>query len=105
MACVLKAIIYHKVGGSRKMSEKRLGHTYIHYLNRLIDVRHYLPKWQYPFYKIALFLSVVRILKKAYNMRINEISSFVNRLNIDSKNMEGVSKDYFLQVVKSELKS
>ena len=103
MACVLKSKIYHKVGGSRKSNDKKIGHTYIYYLNRIINVRHFLPKWQYPLYKFALFLSVVRILKKVYKMPSRSIVSFIKRLNNDSKHMEGVSKEFFLNTVKSEL--
>lgn len=103
MACVLNSKIYHKVGGSRNKDRMKTGHIYIHYLNRLIDVRNYMPKWQYPFYKSVLFLSVVRILKKSYNMPIGKIISFIKKLNNDSKKMDGVSKDFFLQTVKSEL--
>lgn len=103
MACVLSSIIYHKVGGSRKVKSKKLGHVYIHYLNRLIDVRHFMPKWQYYFYKMVFFLNMFRILYKVYNLNIIEIYSFIKRLNNSSKNMDGVSKEFFLQTVKSEL--
>ena len=105
MACVLNSKIYHKVGGSRSNDKTKTGHIYVHYLNRLIDVRNYMPQWQYPIYKRVLFLSVIRILKKAYSMPIDEIFSFIKKINNDSKIMDGVSKDYFLQTVKSELKT
>lgn len=103
MACVLKSVIYHKVGGSRKSNNKKFGFTYIHYLNRLINVRHYMPKWQYPIYKIVLFADIFRILKKVYDMQVNDIISFIKKLNKDSINMEGVSKSFFLETVNSEL--
>lgn len=103
MACVLKSIIYHKVGGSRKNNGKNVGFTYIHFLNRLINVRHFMPKWQYPFYKVALFLSVIRILIHFHHMSVSETLSFVKRLNNDSNKMDSVSKEVFLQAVKSEI--
>ena len=97
MACVLNSVIYHKVGGSRKSNEKKIGHTYIYYLNRLINVRHFLPKWQYYFYKPVLVLSAVRILRKVYNMNWKNVLSFIKRLS-------KVSKEFFLDIVRSELK-
>lgn len=104
MACVLKSVIYHKVGGSRKSESKKIGHTYIHYLNRLINVRNYMPSWQYPFFKMALFTDIARILKKRNGMGMRGIVSFIRRLNQDSKKMDGVSKEFFLKTVNAELK-
>lgn len=105
MACVLNSIIYHKVGGSRNNNKVKTGHTFIHYLNRMIDMKDYLPSWQFFFYRYALSLSVMRVLRKLYKMPWKEMFLFVNKLNRESMKLDGVSKDYFLMTVSKELGS
>lgn len=96
MACVLPSIIYHKVARSRRsMDAKRL--TYIYYLNRLINMRSFMPRWQYGFYRQALFLSAVRVLRRKYGMSLGNIGRFLRRLAADAAAMDGVSRQFFLQ--------
>ncbi len=103
MACVLNSIIYHKVGGSRNNDKAKIGHTFIHYLNRLIDVKSYLPSWQYVLYRFVFSLNVVRILILRYKMPCVDIVAFIKKLNSEAKRLDGVSRDYFLKTVSKEL--
>ena len=99
MACVLDSVIYHKVGGSRKSNANKIGYTYIYYLNRIINVRDYLPRWQFPFYELALYASVARVLKTYYNFKWKGIVRFIKKMKVDSNRMSGVSKDFFLVTI------
>ena len=99
MACVLDSVIYHKVGGSRKSNANKIGYTYIYYLNRIINVRDYLPSWQFPFYELVFYASVARVLKIYYNFKWKRIVRFIKKMKIDSNRMSGVSKDFFLHTI------
>lgn len=96
MACVVNSRIYHKVGASRKRKSSKIGHAYIHYLNRLMDVRDYMNSVSYFFYRIIFFLNVALKMKYLYALTIREVFKFIKMMNSDIKSKDCVSKEYSL---------
>ena len=101
MACVLDSLIYHKVGTSLRDERNTPGKTYIHYLNRFIDVRlHY----------SALFCKVWRLFYKPYialllrkkGCSVVEINSFISRLYRDSLVKDGVTYEDFKKALSQD---
>ena len=98
MACVVNSVIYHKVGASRKRDSSRLGHAYVYYLNRLLDVKDYMRSSSFFFYRLVFFLNVLLKVKTVYRLSFSKSVSFVMRLNHDLKTRKDVSKDYCLHL-------
>ncbi len=97
MACVMNSIIYHKVGMSVKKQESHIGPIFIHYLNRIIDMRDNLSAFSFFFYKFLLYLTIIRALY-LYNLPLRTIFYFINKLKKEYRIMDCVNKQYCLKI-------
>lgn len=101
MACVLNSLIYHKVGTSLSQQSNVPGKTYIHYLNRFIDVRlHYSSL----FYKIwrLFYKPYIALLLHRKGCSASEINSFISRLYRDSLVKDRVTYDDFKKALSQD---
>ena len=105
MACVTGSVIYHKVSASVSRHPSRIGPVYIHYLNRLIDVRDYMSPISYPFYAAILCAGIAMYLRKAFRMSPKEIFRFIKILHRHAGAMESVPKEYCLKIFRDGIGS
>lgn len=96
MICYLPSIIYHKVGRSTRKAGS-LRRSYVYYLNRFTDIRHYYSKYKFAlwefFYIPYVFLSIIR-----EGTGIGDSLRFINRLHHECRRLDGVSKEYFEEI-------
>lgn len=97
VACILPSIIYHKVGRSTHRVAS-LNRSYIYYLNRFINFRHYSSKtffffWKF-FYSPYVMISLLR-----ENSSFSDCIFFIKRLLRECKELDGVSKEYFEEIM------
>lgn len=103
MVCVLGSVIYHKCGSAREHLKKS-GQTYIHYLNRFIDIRQH---WNNPlmffFWCLLYFPYVTGMFCQSGNrMGASVRKSFM--VIRQAKAMEAVSKENYLSHVQKNPK-
>lgn len=101
LACVNSAIVYHKVGRSiKKASEgKIMGHVYIYYLNRFIDMRYYWPHGLWRTWRFIYLFYIFFLLKKKKAVSWNNFRSLRADLVNDSNELDRVSKVFFEQAL------
>lgn len=101
LACCYEAIIYHKVNSSLnlKFTKAPPNRAYIHYLNRFIHVRSYLPSLVWHFWRMVWLCYVVPRLKTQYKLSWAEIIAFSKALFQDSSTLDGVSREKFEEVM------
>ncbi len=97
VACVLDSVIYHKVGSSTNPISLP-GKTYIHYLNRFINIR---QNYGLPFYYIFRTVSYPMIKR---GLAINGcprvyMNAFIKRLYRNSRQKECVTFDDFTKAL------
>src|SRR5205823_13598626 len=81
-ACCLHAIVYHKIGSTinTAFSENQLGKIFIYYLNRYINMRDYMFKLFWHFWRIVYLLYILPMLKARYRFTWKELFSFAYHL-------------------------
>ncbi len=96
VACVLPSVIYHKVNSSiSKASDSAIGKMYIHYLNRYINLRSYMPAWKWKLWRRVYFLYIFALLKHRHKIKCTTIRNFKKSLFRNSSAMSGVNKQTF----------
>lgn len=110
MACVLDAVVFHKVGGtiSRNVTnqEERLGRVYIFYLNRFVDFKHYYRYWWWLLWReVYLFYIVFWLLPIRYKVPIRRGILLARKLRTDSSSLDEVTHDVFEKAIKGEWSS
>ena len=101
MVCCLQSIIYHKVGASidKTSDSYNAGKAYVHYLNRFINMKTYMPHFLWHVWRI-LYVGYIYILlgrQSGYNAAFR--LRFIKKLLKDSFVMEGVDKKTFLMIL------
>ncbi|MEB7565806.1 glycosyltransferase family 2 protein [Enterobacter mori] len=99
--CDLNSLIYHKVGASIKGDRVRLlRKAYIHYLNRLVNMKTFLGfkwwLWMIPS-MLKIMVNIIRLNKVTFS----EFISFVYSIFIDSLKCNSVDKNKFEQILKN----
>lgn len=96
MACVIPAIIYHKVSVSTRSvaSEKK---SYIHFLNRYVDVRNHFSVFSFFFWKFFFVLYMIQGLLRE-KTKFKRCLHIIKMVLSESTKMDGVRKDYFEMV-------
>jgi len=99
--CDLNSLIYHKVGASIKGDRVRLlRKAYIHYLNRLVNMKTFLGfKWWV--WMIPSMLKIMVNIIKLNKVTFSEFISFVYSIFIDSLKCNSVDKNKFEQILKN----
>ncbi|MBK8047809.1 MAG: glycosyltransferase family 2 protein [Anaerolineales bacterium] len=103
-ACRYDAVIYHKVSVSiRKAANDNLKRrTYLHYLNRYIDLRDYWPRllwelWRYPY---TVYVVLALWLRRRASLR--EGSQIGRSLLRETTKLNGVDKQLFERVLTAQ---
>lgn len=96
MGCVVKSVIYHKVGRSSSKTGNKIGLSYCYYLNRFINLRHHLNFISYYSFLLIYAPYVVQILMK---QKISFIKAlyYYGLLLKESHQLDGVNREKFLQ--------
>ena len=98
MACVTGSVIYHKVSASVNRHYTKAGPVYIHYLNRLIDVRNFMPELSYSFFRLYLCATLAMYLRKAFHYSPGQSMKFLRQLCRDAAGRSSVPKEYCLKI-------
>ena len=93
MACIVKSLIFHKVGSSSK-NNVPLSNSYIYYLNRYINLRQHFSEFKFRLWRIVSN-SYIIFLFNTYKIKNRIIYRFLKRLNRECYQFDGVSKDIF----------
>lgn len=97
MACYIPSVIYHKVGSSTRKTGS-LKRSYVHYLNRFINVRHYYSNLGFVCWELCYLPYVFMVVIRKGNS-IRDVMKFVNRLHKECRLYDGVNKQYFEQIM------
>ncbi len=90
-----RAIIYHKVGASiRGKDELIFRKTFIHYLNRFINMRTQLPVAVWNAWRFLIVFKVAITLRKNFGKSSGEILAFIRLLMRQSSRLPGSTKLY-----------
>lgn len=90
MACVTGSVIYHKVSASVGRHSSKTGPVYIHFLNRLIDVRDYMHPLSYFFYRTVLCATLAMYLRKSFRYPPARSLKFIRTLLADARGRRSV---------------
>ncbi len=93
----LDATIYHKVGTSIKKNQKSINNYILHFSNRIINQREFMPKikwfiWK-QLYMMAIFIKVWRM-----NNNIKDAFKVIKNINYYTKNYNGIDYKTFLKI-------
>ena len=98
MACRYDAIIYHKVSVSFQGAAV-IGNTYIHYLNRFINMRYFWPNFHWRIWRLLYAPYIFFMLKVRYNFRTEKIRSMTKSLFRNSIILDCVNRETFMQAL------
>ncbi len=98
IACVPTSKIYHKVSVSINRFGK-IGPIYNYYLNRFIDMRLRMPLYKYRVWEKIYRIYVKRLLK-GKGIKESEVNRMLSRLQKECREMDGVSRQKFLEIMK-----
>ncbi|WP_306544549.1 glycosyltransferase [Malikia spinosa] len=100
--CNTAAIIYHKVGASIKGSQEViLRKSFIHYLNRIINMRSQMPNVIWQIWRSALLAKAASRVIILHKLSFSRTINFVKSLRHSSSQLQGVSKEYFENVMRN----
>jgi len=97
MAAVLTTTIYHKVGVSKREVFKKniLPVAYIFYLNRLINLKSYYPKWYWQIWRLLSLTYIVPMLIIRYKISASRLINFIRLYFKHSTSHDSVTRDDF----------
>jgi GT2 family glycosyltransferase len=105
MACVFDSVVYHKLGGSinRAKDSNIFNKALNYYLNRFIDVKHYMPRFfWYPWVIVYLFYIFYLLTKKG--LSFFEFIFFAKKLLKYSKIYDGIDSKLFKQLISTPIR-
>ncbi len=97
MACVLDSVIYHKAGASRKDFD-HLGHCYLYYLNRFIDVRQHWGRFKFLVWRI-LYVPYVAYILRGHAADWKTVFRCLRQLRKESAGLEEVDRNCFFSCI------
>jgi GT2 family glycosyltransferase len=93
VACALKSVIYHKVSSSiSRVSEAAIGKVYIHYLNRFIDLKDYMPNWKWQLWQRLYMVYIFILLNTRHKIPARILRKFSISLLNNSRILNGVDR-------------
>ncbi len=96
MVCVVPAVIYHKVSSSvARASSEVVGRIYIHYLNRFVNLRNYMPSWKWTLWRFAFLHYIFLVLMMRYHVKFQRCFRVTTFLWKESKRLNSVNKTTF----------
>jgi GT2 family glycosyltransferase len=101
LACLYKAIVYHKgsVSINKAADDQAVGLGYIFYLNRLLNIRNYLHPLIWFVWRIMCLFYIVPTIKSRYQLSWAAIIRFCQLLLKDTIELRSVNKQKFNQVL------
>lgn len=100
MACVLDSHIYHKVNASTN-TKSSIGRTYIHYLNRYINMKMHMNCLSYYMWKKVNNVYIRYLLKRKGYSR-SESSLFLQKVNKRSELYDSVTQCMFIKSLNAQ---
>ncbi|MCR6676520.1 glycosyltransferase family 2 protein [Escherichia marmotae] len=98
--CDTESIIYHKVGASiTGDKQKLLRKAYIHYLNRLVNMKTFL-EWKWFLWLIPSVTKIIINLIKINKVNLRELCKFTCSIVIDAYKRKDVDKEKFERTLK-----
>lgn len=90
--------ILHKVGASvgRGNKEADLSRSFLHRLNRFVDMKHYYSKTYWHFWRYVSCIYFSRELFGIYGLSFSEVRAYLQNLMLASNVLEGVGKGIFI---------
>lgn len=98
MACRYDAIIYHKVSVTFQEASS-IGHTYIYYLCRFINMRYFWPNFHWKIWRLLYAPYIFFMLKTRYNFRAEEIGLMIKNLFRNSIVLDRVDREIHMQAL------
>jgi len=96
MACVLNAVIYHKVSSSSsRASSEAMGRIFIHYLNRFINLRRFTKAWRWQLWRFNFMIYIVVMMLIRYHTGLARTWRFSRLLMKESSRLKSVNKATF----------
>lgn len=96
MVCVTQAVIYHKVSSSSsRASSQTSGRIFIHYLNRFINLRSFMPPWKWHLWRFAFLHYVALVLYLKHHQGFGRSLRVVRKLWTESARLNSVNKTTF----------
>jgi GT2 family glycosyltransferase len=93
MACVTDSVIYHKVSSSvDKASKHVIGKVFIHYLNRFVNLKRYMPRWKWQLWRHSYLLYVQFVLLLRHRVSVGKVLRFGQLLMRESKKRDRVDR-------------
>lgn len=97
MACVTTAIVYHKVSAS-KSNISNINTTHLHYLNRFVNMKNHMSKWEYRIWKFIYFPYIFQLLYRQ-GFSVKTSWKLLNTINTESSTLYEVTKCLFHQIL------
>lgn len=96
--CDTRAVVFHKVGSSLRGDDELLSRKgYVHVLNRLVNMRSYMPLFLWVFWALAVCLRLY--FSRSYSFP--RPMSYVVKLFVESCMVNGVDKYRFREIINS----
>jgi GT2 family glycosyltransferase len=106
MACCFSSVLYHKVSSSLNSQKINLvGHTYLHYISRFINIRDYSSRLSFPIKLIVNLLYAIPMVTIRYNFTFRQTFFLVSTILFELKRINTINKDYCLNCLREDFNS
>ena len=96
MACVVGSVIYHKVSSTvAKTSKEVVGKVFIHYLNRFVNLKHYMSGWKWQLWRHSYLHYINFLLLFRHKVGWVQVLRFSKLLLKESKARDRVDRVAF----------
>lgn len=106
MACVLDAVVFHKVGGTVNWKvtdqEKLLGRVYIYCVNRLVNLRQHYRYWWWVLWREVYLLYICWLLRVRYKVPMRRWIHLARKLRTHSACLDEVTREIFEKALRGE---
>lgn len=105
MACCFSSILYHKVSSSVKSVKVEIvGHTYLHYISRLINIRQYSSRFMF-FIKIIINLGyAIPMVLLRHKFSFKQTFKMIFTILKELQRIDSIDKDYCFRSLKEDFK-
>jgi len=104
MACIKNTCIYHKISrSSRKLFKERINSSFIHHLNRFINLKTYYPYFYWYLWRIGALCYILFIFYFKYHVNKKYLYTYCKKLIRYSDKYNKVPKKLFFVLKKRVL--
>jgi len=93
MGCVRKAVVFHKIGATRKEAFANMRSVFLHYFNRFVNFKHYYRRTYWYVWRFASFLYIIPLVYFKYHYPVISILKMARFLIKYSNACDVVSKE------------